>query len=179
MGYAGGTKDNPTYHSLGDHIETLELDYEPKVITYQELLDLFWTSHSPTSPAWSRQYMSAVFFHSEQQKQLALARKEQEEKRGRTEIFTELIPYSRFYFAEDYHQKYILQRSSALTATLKEFYPSMQDFVNATATARINGYLGQHGNEKTLRKELNSFGFPLDLKEEVLKYLNLSPLPSL
>ena len=68
MGYAGGKKSNPTYHDLGDHTETLQIDFDPDVITYDELLEIFWASHNPGRKSWSRQYMAAVFYHNHKQK---------------------------------------------------------------------------------------------------------------
>jgi len=65
VGYTGGSTKNPTYHSLGDHTETVQIDYDPTQISFEELLDVFWDSHRPTQRAWSRQYMAAVFFHNE------------------------------------------------------------------------------------------------------------------
>jgi peptide methionine sulfoxide reductase MsrA len=61
VGYAGGMKKNPTYRSLGDHTETVQIDFDPSVIPYGELLAVFWESHEPGSSTWSRQYMNAVF----------------------------------------------------------------------------------------------------------------------
>jgi len=81
VGYAGGTKKNPTYHSLGDHSETIEIEFDPKKISYKELLDIFWESHEPTVRSFSRQYASFIFFHSEEQKKLAQETKEQLESR--------------------------------------------------------------------------------------------------
>ncbi len=76
VGYTGGTKKNPTYHDLEGHSEAVQVDYDPAVISYETLLAIFWDSHDPASPAFSPQYMSAVFTHNDQQKRLA------EESRG-------------------------------------------------------------------------------------------------
>jgi peptide methionine sulfoxide reductase MsrA len=75
VGYAGGTKANPTYYRLGDHSETIQIDYDPAVISYEQLLDLFWSWHRPDRPAHSTQYASRVFYHSETQRALAEASK--------------------------------------------------------------------------------------------------------
>ena len=73
VGYAGGAKENPTYHNLGDHTETLQIDYDSSKISYEKLLELFWEEHDPTSRSWSRQYKAVVFYHDEEQKRLAIA----------------------------------------------------------------------------------------------------------
>ena len=71
VGYAGGTKENPTYTSLGDHSEAIRIDYDPTRISYAELLEIFWQSHNCTSRAYSRQYMSIILYHDEEQRKLA------------------------------------------------------------------------------------------------------------
>ena len=101
VGYAGGTMKNPTYHNLGDHTETIQIDYDPTQISYEELLDVFWDSHNPTSRPWSRQYMSIVFYHDEEQKRSAIETRDREGSRREGVIFTEIVPASQFYLAED------------------------------------------------------------------------------
>ena len=160
VGYAGGQKENPTYYSLGDHTETLQLDYDPAQITYQELLDIFWHSHNPTHRGWSRQYMSALFYHDDDQKALALKTKTHLELERHSQIFTEILPAARFYLAEDYHQKYMLQKSPELMREFNAVFPNFADLVNSTAAARVNGYLGGYGNWAQLESVLDSLGLP-------------------
>ncbi|HSJ55628.1 MAG TPA: peptide-methionine (S)-S-oxide reductase, partial [Anaerolineae bacterium] len=103
VGYAGGDKEDPTYRSLGNHAETIEIDYDPQQITYEELLELFWRSHEPATRPYSRQYASIIFYHDEEQKRLAEETMAREaERRGRS-LYTEIVPYERFWPAEDYH----------------------------------------------------------------------------
>ena len=63
VGYAGGTKKNPAYHNLGDHTETIQIDYDPTKISFEKLLETFWDSHNPAQRSWSRQYMSVHVHH--------------------------------------------------------------------------------------------------------------------
>lgn len=158
VGYAGGSKENPTYYSLGDHSETIQIDYDPTQISYGQLLEVFWNSHNPTYEPWSRQYMSIIFYHSEDQKRLAIETKESEEARLGRHIFTELVPFSEFYLAEDYHQKYYLRQESVLMAEFRAIYPATKDFVASTAVARVNGYAGGYGELATLEEELSLLG---------------------
>ena len=72
MGYSGGETLYPTYRSMGDHSESIQIDYDPARISYEELLEIFWKNHNPTQRAWRRQYMSAIFYHNANQHQLAL-----------------------------------------------------------------------------------------------------------
>lgn len=158
VGYAGGSTEHPTYYSLGDQSETIQIDYDPTQISYRQLLDVFWASHNPIYEPWSRQYMSIVFYHSEDQKRLAIETKESEEARLGKHIFTEIVPFSEFYLAEDYHQKYYLRQEPALMAEFSAIYPATEDFIASTAVARVNGYVGGYGKLATLEKELGLLG---------------------
>ena len=158
VGYAGGTKDNPTYYNLGGHSETIQIDYDPTQISYEELLNVFWDSHTPTAPSFSQQYKSIIFYHNEEQKRLAFETKEQLESELKVRIYTELVPSGEFYLAEAYHQKYYLRQESDIMKELSAIYPSTEDFIASTATARLNGYAGGYGTLETLRDGLGEFG---------------------
>ncbi len=158
MGYAGGTLENPTYRRLGDHTETLQVDYDPKIISYEELLAVFWDSHSPTSPSFSTQYKAVVFYHSPEQARAATETLKSLEEQLNEKVHTEIQPFTAFYLAEDYHQKYYLQNSRDLAAEITSHYPDFRDFVNSTAAARLNGYVSGSGSKESLEEELESLG---------------------
>lgn len=158
VGYAGGTKKNPTYHSLGDHTETLQMDYDPLRISYSQLLDVFWESHDATSRPWSRQYTSLIFYHTPEQHAEAQASKERVEATLKRKTFTEIVPAAEFYLAEGYHQKYWLRQVPELMKEFRVMYRSETEFVNSTAAARVNGYVAGYGTLETLQQELGSFG---------------------
>ena len=168
VGYAGGTAKDPTYYNLGDHSETIQIDYDPTRVSYAELLDVFWNSHSPTSRPWSRQYMSIIFYHNDEQKRLAMETRDREAARTDAEIFTEIVPFSEFYLAEDYHQKYRLQQVPELMQDFEDMYPDAGDFVNSTAAARVNGYLGGHGTFEGLQAEIDSLGLSPAGREKLM-----------
>ena len=109
VGYAGGTEPNPTYRNIGTHSETIQIDFDPDIVSYEELLDVFWAANAAYLSPFSRQYNSIIFYHDEEQKILA---EESYQKRleGRSKtVLTEIIPYKEFTLAELYHQKYYLQ----------------------------------------------------------------------
>ena len=117
VGYTGGNLSNPTYEEVctdrTGHAEAVEVDYDPDEISYDELLDVFWNNHDPTSlnrqgPDVGVQYRSSIFFHDETQKQIAEKSKEHLESSGNfsKKIVTEITPAPEFYKAEEYHQKY-------------------------------------------------------------------------
>jgi len=158
VGYAGGKKQNPTYRSMGDHTETIEIDFDPSRITYGDLLDVFFKSHNPTKQSWSVQYRSAVFYQDEDQKREVTEAKDRLEKQLDRKVRTDIEGYTGFTMAEDYHQKYILKNSSAFLGELQLIYPDPANLVSSTATARINGYLGGNGSRRQLQAELESLG---------------------
>ena len=171
VGYAGGTKESPTYRSLGDHTETIQIDYDPARITYEDLLSLFWKSHKPTTKSWSRQYMAAVFYHNEEQKDLASASKDRQEKALRQKIHTIILPFTGFTLAENYHQKYRLQRENDLMQEYARIYPSFEDIINSTSAARVNGYLGGHGTAARLKDNLKNFGLSPEAGRRLLLHV--------
>src|SRR5690606_4581689 len=116
-GYMGGTVPNPTYEQVctgrTGHAEVIQLTYDPKVITYEELLEIFWKTHDPTTlnrqgADVGTQYRSVVFYHNDEQKRLAEYYKNRLEEEGAFDdpIVTEISPAAEFYKAEDHHQNY-------------------------------------------------------------------------
>ena len=116
-GYSGGPEENPTYKQVSSgrtgHTEAIQVLYDPDIVTYQELLDVFWRHMDPTDPGGQfvdrgPQYRSAIFYHDEDQKRLAEESKRELEESGRFDkpIVTEIVKLTAFYEAEDYHQDY-------------------------------------------------------------------------
>ena len=174
VGYTGGTKDNPTYRSLGDHTETLEIEFDPERISYEELLGVFWAGHDPTSRPYSRQYMAAAFYADEAQKEIALESLRREgEKRGAT-IQTKILPLAKFHPAEDYHQKYYLRRHGGLMREFRAMYPQENDFTSSTAAARVNGFLAGYGSAQQLQKEIDSYGLSPEGRKKLLDVVGVS-----
>jgi peptide methionine sulfoxide reductase msrA/msrB len=116
-GYSGGNEENPTYEEVSaggtGHVEAIQVHYDPKKITYQEILDVFWRRVDPTDPGGQfvdrgSQYRTVIFYHDEEQKHLAEESRTALDKSGRFKrpIVTEIVKFSKFYPAEDYHQDY-------------------------------------------------------------------------
>jgi peptide-methionine (S)-S-oxide reductase len=117
VGYTGGKIRNPTYEQVctgrTGHAEALQVEYDPAQITYELLLDEFWSIHDPTTlnrqgPDVGQQYRSAIFYHTPEQRDKATASRARLEKSGkyRKPIVTEIVPAGEFYQAEEYHQRY-------------------------------------------------------------------------
>lgn len=169
VGYAGGTQKDPTYVDLGNHTETIQIDYDPAVISYDKLLDVFWEAHNPTVRSWSRQYLSLIFTHNAEQTRLAEASKAALAARLGRPVQTVIRPYERFYLAEFYHQKYSLQHREDLMRALFAIYPSERELIDATIAARLNGYLAGYGQPEALAQELAQLGLSLEAQQTILE----------
>ncbi len=150
VGYAGGSTTNPTYHDLADHTEAFQLDFDPAMISYGELLDLIWANRRG-GRSYSTQYMEAVFVMTADQERVA---------RERIGDRAPIIAGARFYLAEDYHQKYYLRHDTTLMHALGDLSP--QELVDSTVAARLNGYVAGKGTVAQLREELPQLGLAPD-----------------
>ncbi|MBN1838334.1 MAG: peptide-methionine (S)-S-oxide reductase MsrA [Spirochaetales bacterium] len=121
-GYAGGTKPNPTYTEVCSgttgHAEVVQVEYDPAVISYEQVLELFWKAHDPTSlnrqgADVGTQYRSIILYHDEAQRRAAERSMAEEGKNFGNPIVTELKPLTSFYRAEEYHQDYYTRNPNA------------------------------------------------------------------
>ncbi len=143
-GYAGGHKENPTYKEVCDgttgHAEVCQIQYDPKIVSYAELLEVFWKTHDPTTlnrqgNDVGTQYRSVIYYHNDEQKQLAEGYKKKldEEKIWPNPIVTEIEPLPKFYPAENYHQDYYSENgnqpycSFVITPKLEKFRKVFKD----------------------------------------------------
>jgi peptide-methionine (S)-S-oxide reductase len=121
VGYSGGTLENPTYRDVCSdrtgHAEVVEVDFDPSVVSYDRLLDVFWNAHDPTQvnrqgPDVGTQYRSVIFTHSPEQEKAAIASRDRLDQSGRFRrpIATQIEPAGTFWRAEDYHQQYLAKR---------------------------------------------------------------------
>jgi peptide-methionine (S)-S-oxide reductase len=124
VGYSGGGFPDPTYEDVctgrTGHAESVEVEFDPARVSYDQLLDVFWENHDPTTknrqgPDVGTQYRSAIFFHNPAQEKAALESKSRLEASGRYRrpIVTEIAPAQQFWRAEDYHQRYLEKRGLA------------------------------------------------------------------
>jgi peptide-methionine (S)-S-oxide reductase len=119
VGYMGGKLKNPTYKDVctdsTGHAEVLEVTFDPEVISYHDILGVFWDNHNPTTlnrqgPDVGTQYRSAIFYHSPEQEAEAKASRDAAQARFPRPIVTEIVPATEFYRAEEYHQQYLEKR---------------------------------------------------------------------
>lgn len=128
VGYSGGTTENPGYEEVctgrTGHAEVVQVEYDSSKTSYEDLLQVFWSSHDPTTlnrqgPDVGTQYRSAIYYHTPEQESIARASKEEMQSSGRFngDIVTEITSASTFYRAEDYHQQYLAKRGMAACQT--------------------------------------------------------------
>ena len=143
-GYSGGIVKDPSYNQVctgkTGHAESIQIEFDPKVISYEKILDIFWHTHDPTTlnrqgNDVGPQYRSAIFYHSQEQKKIAEKLKEELEKEGvfKAPIVTEITPFRNFYVAEDYH---------------KNYYENNQDapYCNFVISPKVRKLLLKYGN---------------------------------
>lgn len=166
VGYCGGRSASPTYHAIGDHSETVEIDYDPTVVTYEDLLSAFFAGHDPLARSFSVQYRSAIFYRTEKEWSAA-ERALGDAQRSLGRVHTSIEPMSRFWLAEDYHQKFRLRGHSHVADELRAMFPDDRAFVDSTTAARLNGWFDGWGDEAQIERDLPLTGLDRSARREV------------
>ena len=167
VGYAGGSTNNPTYRSIGDHTESIQVEYNPEEITFKELGDLFWSNHDPGTGSYSRQYDKILFYENEAQKVVAEEGLERVSEKSDGQVYTRVEKLENFYPAEDYHQKYRLRNNSNYLDELREYYGNPNALRDSTAAARLNGYLAGYGSAENVRDNLGKLGLSGEARSDL------------
>ncbi len=177
MGYAGGgSADHPTYTSIGDHIETVLVEFDPEIVSYRQLLEIFRSLHDPTRRPWARQYASALMpLGGGQLREATEFLSQLEQELG--QLQTLVLPDARFYSAEDYHQKYYLQQHPVIFRSLSRSYQTFDQLVDSPLAARINGYLGGFGSIADLTGEIEQLGLSQEAAGALLEAVRLLSRP--
>jgi peptide-methionine (S)-S-oxide reductase len=152
VGYAGGTTLDPTYHELGDHTEVVQVEFDPDTVTYRDLLSRIFKSHNPQHQTRKTQYQNIVFAGTESQRAVL---DEFLSTRGLTAdgIGTRIEQLSRFYPAEDYHQKYKLRSVSSFMDAFEMAGYGDEELRESPIAAKLNGYAA--GHDVTVAEELS------------------------
>lgn len=174
VGYAGGTTELPTYRAIGDHSETIDILFDPDLISYEELVRLFWENHDATKDRFykERQYISILFYRNEKQLSVAQKVKAEVKKRDGKELQTELQEYDMFYPAEDHHQKYFLRRFKKAREAVRELFPDEKSFLHSTIAARLNGFVRERASLSDIKQEITDWGLEPAQLELLLQTFN-------
>ncbi|KAM3720269.1 Peptide methionine sulfoxide reductase [Dirofilaria immitis] len=164
VGYAGGTTTSPNYYNIGDHTEVTEIQFDEKIISYDEILNCFWDNHNPIKE-YKKQYKSAILYVDDQQKETAKnSLKKIQEKYGDRKLDTYVQKLIHFYQAEDYHQKYWLR---CQTAIFKKLNLNNEQVVNSLLATKVNAFLAGYKNFDVLKQLADQYG----LDDDVVKLI--------
>lgn len=174
VGYAGGTSAEPTYRQMGDHTETLQIDFDPQIINFEQLLDVFWNNHNPTNinDYKGRQYRSLLLYWDKKQQDSIQQVLEKREMQGKGRPETEIAPYSEFHLAEDKHQKYMLKRYPNAVEKLSTLYQAPADLTNSTLAARLNGLAKGYTNLEQIKNEIHKWPTSPNNREMLINLIN-------
>ena len=140
------------------------------MISYSDLLKRFWEAHDPSMGSWSTQYKAAIFYHNDEQRRMAEETRDQIEATQKIKVQTQIVPFSRFYVAEAYHQKYGLRGHSEFMREFRNMYPTDEGLMNSTAAARVNGYVSGYGTAAALQEEIGSLGLSPEAQRKLMEY---------
>lgn len=172
VGYAGGTSLNPVYRQMGDHTETVQIDFDPAVLAYEEVLRHFWENHYPNRDEYKgRQYISLLRFHSMQQQEAIARIKEVMESQLGEKIETDIAPYRDFTLAEERHQKYYLKRYPRILEQLAPNYSDALGLQNSIFAARLNGFAKGFGNREKLKEEVMDWNISEESRRALVETL--------
>ncbi len=160
---------------MGDHSESIQVDFDPAVLPVERLLREFWDSHDPSRRAWSCQYKSVLFFHDDEQRRLAEGTRDAIARETGRPVTTEIRPFDGFTPAEDYHQKYYLRNSGELRRLLPALFPTDAALRDSTVAARLNAYAGRDLPLEMLRAELATLGWSVEGGSRVEALLRTEP----
>ena len=175
VGYAGGTTKNPTYRNIGDHTESIQVEYNPEEVSFKELVGIFWAYHDPFAGSYSNQYAKILFYHDSIQEEIAEESRQEIAKQGDGTVATRVEQLDNFYVAEDYHQKYRLKQSKTFMESLSEYYGEPDALRDSTAAARLNGYVAGYGTPEEVEKNIGKLGLSSDARDKLAQKFGLDP----
>ncbi|AJD29535.1 MULTISPECIES: peptide-methionine (S)-S-oxide reductase [Clostridium] len=168
VGYTGGSTLFPTYNSIGDHLETVEIYYDSSKIAFEDLLMVFEKNHNYTTRANLLQYNSAILYNNENEKELCLNWKKSREDELTKEVSTKISPIEKFYYAEFYHQKYYVQLEPVIMSNLRSKFSTGNDLISSPLCHKLNAYLAGYRSLENLNKEIKDFNLSKDSENRLL-----------
>lgn len=176
VGFAGGRQPDPTYHDVGDHVEAVEVTFDPRRISYEELLEEYWSSFPTWLPPGPGRVRTVVFPRDEAQRATAERSKRDLRRRTGEPVAAGVVPDAVFWPAERLHQKFHLQRRfPELVVELAESPTGVDAFLATTAAARLNAYVSGFGDEADLAEAATELGWDVDELRQRLKETAAAP----
>lgn len=172
VGFAGGTTPKPTYRHMGDHTEAIEIDFDPSIISYEEILRAFWQNHYPNRGNYKgRQYISLLRYHGDRQRETIDRVKAETAKKLGEPIETDIGVFENFTPAEERHQKYYLKRYPNTLEQLQDLFPKAEHLADSTFAARLNGFVKGYGKMQQLKNEIATWNIEKENQEILLNKL--------
>jgi peptide-methionine (S)-S-oxide reductase len=154
---------------LGGHTEALQVDFDPQQLSFEDVINLVWSSHNPIGVVRRSQYKSAIWYEDDQQKAIIESTMEPLVQRFDQQLTTEVLPLETFYNAEDYHQKYSLQHHKSVMDSFSRMYPQFCDFNDSTAAARLNGFAAGYGSQAMFESEKSLYGIDVEMLQQIAR----------
>lgn len=172
VGFAGGTTPKPTYRHMGDYTEAIEIDFDPSIISYEEILRAFWQNHYPNRGNYKgRQYISLLRYHGDRQRETIDRVKAETAKKLGEPIETDIGVFENFTPAEERHQKYYLKRYPNTLEQLQDLFPKAEHLADSTFAARLNGFVKGYGKMQQLKNEIATWNIEKENQEILLNKL--------
>lgn len=177
VGYSGGKSTNPSYKVVDLHTEVVEIDYDPQVISYGDLIDVFFASHNETLRPYDQRVKSLIFYRNDDEHKIA--REKLNAIRNATpeedSVYTELKAFDVFYLAEPEHQNRSLKLEVSLYDELKQIFGSEDNMLLSILVSKLNGYIYGYGEQEGALELLEGSGLSEASKERVLDVINSRP----
>lgn len=177
VGYSGGVSENPRYEVVDLHSEVVEIDYDPEVISYGQLIDVFFASHNETLRPYDQRVKSLIFYRNESEHQIAqdklqaIRMKTPEDE----SVYTELKAFKVFYLAEAEHQNRSLKQEVSLYRELTEIYETPERIQLSILASKLNGYIYGYGSMESARVLLEQSGLSEASRRRVIEVIENRP----
>ncbi|RIX60153.1 peptide-methionine (S)-S-oxide reductase [Paenibacillus nanensis] len=174
VGYAGGSSPNPSYREMGDHTETVQVEFDPSKLSFRQIVTVFWDNHKPSNINGykGRQYQSLLFYEDASQKEVIHQVLQELKVGGRGEPDTEIHPYASFYLAEERHQKYYLKRYPHAMETLLPLFDTHAEFNDSTIAARMNGLAKGYTGLERVKKEIETWEMEVGERSGIIQLIS-------
>ncbi|REK74283.1 peptide-methionine (S)-S-oxide reductase MsrA [Paenibacillus paeoniae] len=174
VGYTGGQSAQPTYRNLGDHTESVQIEFDSSIRSFEELAAYFWEHHNPVNINGyrGRQYHSLLLYENESQRTAIDRVLLDRERRGYARPDTDIVLYSNFYSAEERHQKYYLKRYAQAVESLSARYPSHSQLNDATVAARLNGLAKGYTSMERIKNEIEAWRISDAEKSDIIDLIS-------
>lgn len=154
VGYTGGDTTTPSYENLGNHIEVIEVDYDPTVISYEGLIEAYFNLYDASVRPYSHRVKSVIYFRTENEKQIANRVKTAVSQQLNKPLFTEVDPMPVFYIAEAYHQLSYLKKETSLYSEISQMFPDENVQLLSVLASKLNGFIAGYGTLEALENVL-------------------------